>query len=139
MGKNAVTIIELLVVVIIIGILAAIAVPSFTLKIERTRGERAIANIEIIVSACKMYAIKYEVLPSPLPSTLAEINSALNLELTDTYFNYKIEEPSYVTIEAEYKSDATKKIQYNWDPGSGDPDDWDYTNSTWQWMPPQHN
>ena len=56
--KKAFTAIELIVVLIIIGILVAITVPTFRNSIERTRGDRAISNIEMINDAFEIYKVK---------------------------------------------------------------------------------
>jgi len=102
--NNAVTVLEVLVVVIIIGILSAIAIPIYTNKIERTRGERAIANIEMIVDAWKIYRVKtgqpYYCSSDDLSShsnpaylnanNIANINTYLNLEIHDDNFSYNI-------------------------------------------------
>jgi type II secretory pathway pseudopilin PulG len=90
-----------------IAILAAIAVPVYTNKIERTRGERAIANIELIADAMKIYRVKngsfyfctngqWNVSPAfpninnSSTNHLNDINTNLNLELSDSNFYYNI-------------------------------------------------
>jgi type II secretion system protein G len=89
--KKGVTVLEVLIVIIIIAILAAIAVPVYTNKIERTKGERAIASIELIADAIKMYQVKNNAYPSSASNTnITEINTNLNLELTDPNFTYSL-------------------------------------------------
>ena len=103
MNKHAVTILEILVVLIIIGILAAVATPLIGDKIKRIKGERAIANIEMIVDAWKMYYIKndsyYFVNSGGFndftfsyihTDYLSEINNSLGLEISDGNFFYDI-------------------------------------------------
>ena len=51
------TLVEVMLVVIIIGILAAIAIPAFRKTIERTNGDRAVVNLKVIRAAQKMYRI----------------------------------------------------------------------------------
>lgn len=100
--KNGVTLLEVLIVIIIIGILASIAVPNFTNRIERTRGERAIANLEVIKDAWRMYHIRHD--PDYYFCTDSEetgtwyepannlsiINQNLHLEIVDNNFEYNI-------------------------------------------------
>ena len=140
MNKKAVTILEVLVVLIVIAILSAVAVPTFNAKIERTRGERAIANIQLIADAYKIYAIKNTVNPSAMNS-LTEINNLLNLELSDAYFNYDIKF-EIIDIPGKFflgtriqaiRNNGTylnKTIRYNLTSSS-----WDIMISTWPWMP----
>lgn len=141
MKQSAVTIIEILIVVIIIAILSAIAVPVYTNKIERTRGERAIANIELIVSAMKMYYIKYPAGPAYPIAPLPNINTTFNLDLSDSFFNYNIDtQGDHRIIEAVRNSGpynpGNSRIEYDIDPVDGDPDDWEAAPANaWPWHP----
>lgn len=140
MDKNAVTMIEVLIVIIIIAILTAIGIPVYTYRIERTRGEKAIANIELIKDALKMYYIKNSAEPNySITTPLSNINNILDLELTDSYFSYNISNPgTYRRIQSIRNSGIynTNSIMYSIDPTDGIPaENWDYTNSNWPWMP----
>ena len=53
--KKAFTIIELLIVVIIIGVLATIAVPQFTKAVEKTKMGKAKNQLGLIYKAAQMY------------------------------------------------------------------------------------
>lgn len=61
--KNAFTLIELLIVVAIIGILAAIAVPNFLNAQIRARIAKADANLNTFVTACEIYRMDNRVYP----------------------------------------------------------------------------
>ncbi len=65
-NKRAFTLIELLIVVAIIGILAAIAVPNFLNAQVRAKVSRALADLRSIRSAMEMYRIDSNtVIPDP--------------------------------------------------------------------------
>ena len=50
---------EMLIVVIIIGVLAAIALPRYRKTIEKGFGDKAITNLKVIFSVQKMYRSDY--------------------------------------------------------------------------------
>lgn len=148
--EEGITIMELLVTIIIIAILAAIAIPTYNTKVERTRGERAIANVELILDAFKIYRVKYQSYPTPNGAGygggglhgLDYISQQLGLELSDSNFDYLLAFPGetewalYTTITAtrnsgNYSGDI---IRYEYDENDGDPDRWHDT-SDWPWMP----
>ncbi len=59
MNRKAFTLIELLIVVAIIGILAAIAIPNFLNAQVRAKISRALADLRSINTAMEMYVIDY--------------------------------------------------------------------------------
>jgi prepilin-type N-terminal cleavage/methylation domain-containing protein len=66
MGRRAFTLIELLIVVAIIAILAAIAVPNFLEAQTRSKVSRAKADMRTIVTALEGYALDYNAYPPHL-------------------------------------------------------------------------
>jgi type II secretion system protein G len=66
------TLVELLIVVAIIGLLAAIAIPALTSSIQRARQKRTIAELRAIGTAVSSYATDYPFMPKVGPGT-AEI------------------------------------------------------------------
>ena len=66
MKKHAFTLIELLIVVAIIGILAAIAVPNFLNAQTRARVARVMWDNQAIGSALEMYILDHNDFPWPI-------------------------------------------------------------------------
>lgn len=64
------TLIELMIVVAVIGILAAIAIPIFANVQARSRIAKAQADARALASAVSMYAGHMQVLPTSLPALL---------------------------------------------------------------------
>lgn len=82
MKKNAFTLLELMIVVIIVGILASLAMPQFTKAAERAKWAGAVGTLGAIRRACEIYYMEFGDYPpvryylngslksDPLPSSL---------------------------------------------------------------------
>lgn len=57
--KSGFTLLEILIVVVIIGILAGLAIPKFNKSIESAKGKEAYVNLQLILTAEKMYYLDY--------------------------------------------------------------------------------
>ena len=81
--KKAVTLLELMVVITIIGILVAMSVPMFTRAIENTRAEEAVAALEQIRNAERIYRVEEnDYWPAgSSENTIGSINTELRLAL----------------------------------------------------------
>lgn len=66
MNKNAFTLIELLIVVAIIGVLAAIAVPNFLNAQARAKIAKAKGDMKSLGTACEAYRIDWNRYPEPV-------------------------------------------------------------------------
>ncbi|MTI94939.1 MAG: prepilin-type N-terminal cleavage/methylation domain-containing protein [Firmicutes bacterium] len=73
LNKDGFTLMEVLVVVAIISILAAIAVPNYLHALESSRQDACIANIEILDAQVERYRLKNGELPKPENQTLTEL------------------------------------------------------------------
>jgi type II secretion system protein G len=63
------TLVDLLIVVAIIGLLAAIAIPALTSSIQRARQKRTMAELRAIATAVSSYATDYPFMPKVGPGT----------------------------------------------------------------------
>jgi len=99
------TLVELLVVVAIIGILAAVAVPAYFNHILRTRQADAYHNLLDIKSAQEMFYSMYNRYAGPYTPTLIASNTfsdLLSFSYADTeYYAYRITSASTTNFNAE--------------------------------------
>lgn len=93
-GKNfcGFTLIELMVVVVIMGILAAIAIPTYTNTREKAIDKEAISVLKLVRAANKQYFSKYNFyLPlSGSITSISSINNNLSLDLNNASWSYSI-------------------------------------------------
>jgi len=81
-SKNALTFIELLVVVVLISILATFGVGQYKKVMEGTRQKDAINNLVLIKAAQKIYFAKYgKYYPESGTALIGDINTNLNLSI----------------------------------------------------------
>ena len=83
LNKKSFSLIELIVVVIIIGILAALALPGFGVSKERALDKEAKANLALIQAAEKIYKMEsgFYYPSSGNTSVIADINTYLRVNL----------------------------------------------------------
>ncbi len=92
---------ELLVVLIIIGVLVALAMPNFTKTRERALDKEAQTSLRLIQAAEKIYRVKVNTYyPNGGSATQADINTNLTLDLTSQSWLYGISAAGITTFTA---------------------------------------
>ena len=84
------TLVELLVVVIVLGILAAIGIPQYTRSVERGKMREAEANLHTMYMAEKMYKLNNPTVGYISCTDLDDCNSELEVEMNQKYFTYEV-------------------------------------------------
>ena len=88
-GKRGFTLIEVLIVVIILGILATIAIPQFGNIVEKARATEAVTNIAAIRTGLEVDVLETGGL-YPSFADVAAINAGLDCEITANNFTYAV-------------------------------------------------
>ena len=96
-NKKAVTLMELVIIIIILGILAGLLLPSFKRIRERTMDKEAIAGLQLIYNAERVYMEKHQTPypPSWIVTNLSWINGNLSLDLISKNWQFNIGSNSY--------------------------------------------
>jgi len=94
------TLIELMVVVIILGILAAVAIPKFTGQSEEARANRVYADLKTIQNAVELYFFDNSVYPASVQDLLD--GEYLKTEPTDPWGDG-----------TQYQIDAAGEVYFN--------------------------
>lgn len=79
--KRAFTVMELMTVVVIVGVIAAFAIPKLTLTMNRSHEQDAVTQLTAIHAANKLYRAQNGAYwpPNGTSYTLAQLNTALGL------------------------------------------------------------
>ena len=107
MNRKGFTLVEVLIVVIIIGILAAIGIPQFASSIEKAKGGEARAGLGHLQTGEKIYFAEREYYTTVL--------NDLDITLSQRYWAFTITTPSSVTFTATAtRSGGTRAGQTIW-------------------------
>ena len=126
--RSAFTLTEVMVVVVILAILAAIALPLYFRSVERARSVEAVQNLAAIRQGQILHQASYGTFVEALD--LPAINATLDLDLSARHFDYAVTQPSpdKFLITATSKTsgtplrltmDQTGAILYHWPGGVG--------------------
>lgn len=91
---KGVTLLEVLVIIVIIGVLATLAVPNFERARERAFGKEAIVSLRLIAAAEKIYRLEQDYYypdstASPVDA-ISDINTDLKLQIDENNWDYFI-------------------------------------------------
>ncbi|MFH1691691.1 MAG: type II secretion system protein [Candidatus Omnitrophota bacterium] len=93
MNKNAFTLVELMIVVVIVGILTSLAIPNFTAAKEKTLDKEAIAAMHLIKVAERQYRLAtnlYWPTTAVTNTNINQINGNLSLLLSSSNWVYEV-------------------------------------------------
>ena len=95
---RAFTLLELLVVLIIVGIMAGIAIPNYVKTSERAKDREAQTSLSLIQAAERMYRLRNTAYYSS--TSITAINDNLHLSLASQSWNYTIPSASVTDFNA---------------------------------------
>jgi len=83
MNRNAFTLMELMVTVIIIGIVAAFGIPNYTRSTERAAERDAVYNIKMLMEAYNLYVARQGGPPPANLNTTDEVNTTFSVNIIE--------------------------------------------------------
>lgn len=115
LGPCGFTLMELVVVLVIVSILVALAVPAFTLIKERALDKEALAGIKVLRSAERRYYARYGTYTTGNINDIGTINSLLSTTLNESNWNYRVRyvAPHGVSVSARRTVGGTRS--WAWD------------------------
>lgn len=107
--KIGFTLTELLIVVIIIGLLATLALPMLVKTLEKAKVGEAISNLNLIRTGQKIYFLEY----GRFSPTVADLNIEDPNEQTSRYFDYTMPSADASDFTGRAKRRATAPNPYD--------------------------
>ncbi len=87
--KNGFTLIEIVMVMVIVGALAAMAVPMFIRSVEEGKNQEAVAALRLIRTAERLYYLDYDVYVAAADTN--EVNTKLELDIESKNWKFWVE------------------------------------------------
>jgi len=86
-NKKGFTLVELLIVMIIVGVLAAVAAPMMQSNVNKAKKSEGVAGMGAIRTAVRLYSVEYSTNPTSLTNLVS--NGFINQsDLNGKYYNY---------------------------------------------------
>lgn len=111
--RRAFTLLELLIVIVIVGILAAITLPNFTKLVEKSKADQAATYLRVIRTGEKIYWSDNSAYTGNSAWNAGNINSALKTEITDENYQFSVTCDASATMflaTAKRRTDTTQTI-----------------------------
>ena len=125
-NKKAFTMVELMMVSVVLGIVASLAVPTYQSVVEQSRGNEAKVNLNIIHMGEKLYSLNNGgAYSGPGNTNINNVNgpAALNMDMSVNYFgtiNVTAKNPATAGYVATFtRTGGTKSFTYDYDATNG--------------------
>jgi len=124
--KKGLTLIEIIVVVLVIGILAALSLPGFDKTKERTLDKEAQASLSLIQAAERIYKMEagFYYPPTTNTSNIADINTHLKVSLPTAgtlNWSYSIDDSALTGTARAVRFGQTRTWEVDSTSAAGDP------------------
>jgi len=90
---KAFTIMEVLIVVILVGVVAAFAIPNYNKGLEKSDEREAVSNLRLIAQALEVYNFRNRQYPSANMPQVSDINTTLDLGILERNVDYSCTTP----------------------------------------------
>ncbi|MBL8012627.1 MAG: prepilin-type N-terminal cleavage/methylation domain-containing protein [Candidatus Omnitrophica bacterium] len=85
--NHAFTLLEILIVIIIISILAAIAMPSYSLHVERVKATEGVGLLTVLLAAQERYRLENNAYATAIGSLDIDVPNSANFNLPPNLYN----------------------------------------------------